>query len=510
MRSIKDCLRLYFDLKQSQKQISNTLSIARSTVQEYLHRFTACGLDWLDVSSLSDLEFEQKLFPVGSAVERYPALDFEYMHRELRRTGVTLQLLWEEYRGNHSGGYAYSQFCELYRRWRQRLNAYLRQQHKGGDVVFVDYSGKKPCIIDIKTGEIIEQELFVMVWGASNLLYAEAHESQSKVHWAMGHRRAFEYAGCVPCKEVLDNVKTGVSRACKYDPDLNATFHQLSMHYGFVPMPTRPRKPKDKPLVENGVLIIQRWILARLRDRIFHTVEALNMAIRGLLEEANNRPMKKLKCSRWELFEQIERPNAKPLPAMPFAYQEWLRHTIGPDSHVQILKHYYSVPAVFYKNREVDVRVSENSVEIFDAGRVRLALHIRSHEEYRFTTNPAHMPEKQKSLLCLEPAKRLERAGHIGPNTAKLICQIMISKQFPEQGIRATDGIFRLAKDFGAEAMEKAAAIGVEYRLLRVSEIKEILKNRLYERPIQEPERITVNNSENIRGQIYFSERLVS
>ena len=510
MRRIKDCLRLYFDLKQSQTQISHALSIARSTVQEYLFRFSACGISWADAASLSDESFEQKLFPSGPAIERHSAIDMEHMHLELGRPGVTLQLLWEEYREANGNSYSYSQFCELYRQWSKRLNVYLRQSHKGGEVVFVDYSGKKPAIVDIKTGEIIEQELFVMVWGASNLLYAEAQESQEKVHWAMGHRRAFEYAGCVPHKEVLDNLRSGVDRACKYDPDINATFQQLSMHYGFVPIPARPRKPKDKPLVENGVLIVQRWILARLRNRIFHTIEALNTAIRALLEEANNRPMKKLKCSRRELFEQIERPNAKPLPATPFVYQEWQRHTIGPDSHVEVLKHYYSVPAVFYKNREVDVRVSENTVEIFDAGQTRLAVHVRSHEEYRYTTNPEHMPERQKSLLCLEPAKRLERAGCIGPNTEKLIRCILTSKPFPEQGIRATEGIFRLAKDFGAEAMEKTAAIGIEYRLFRVREIHDILKKRLYEKPLKEPERTTVQNSENIRGPNYFIERLAS
>ena len=510
MRRIKDCLRLHFGLNQSQRQISSTLSIARSTVQEYLYRFRACGLDWAVAALFSDEEFEQKLFPSGPAVERHPAIDFEHVHRELRRAGVTLQLLWEEYREENANGYSYSQFCERYRHWCKQLNIYLRQAHKGGEVVFVDYSGKKPCIVDINTGEIIEQELFVMVWGASNLLYAEAHESQTKLHWSMGHRRAFEYAGCVPIKEVIDNIKSGVDRACKYDPDLNATFHQLSVHYGFVPIPARPRKPKDKPLVENGVLIVQRWILARLRNRIFHTVEALNLAIRALLEEANNRPMKKLKCSRRELFEQIERPNAKPLPATPFVYQEWQRHIIGPDSHVEIVKHYYSVPAVFYKNREVDVRVSENSVEIFDAGQVRLALHARSHAEYRFTTNPEHMPEKQKSLICLEPAKRLERAGRIGPNTQALTRGILTSKRFPEQGIRATDGVFRLVKDYGVEAMEKAAALAVEHRLFRVREIKDILKNRLYERPMQESERTTVKHSENIRGRNYFNERLAS
>jgi hypothetical protein len=324
----------------------------------------------------------------------------------------------------------------------------------------------------------------------------------------MGHRRAFEYAGCVAHKEVLDNVKSGVDRACRYDPDLNETFRQLSVHYGFVPMPARPRKPKDKPLVENAVLIVQRWILARLRNRTFHTLEALNQAIRGLLEDVNNRPMQKLHCSRRELFEQIERPNARPLPERPFEYQEWKKAMIGPDSHIEVLKHYYSVPAVYYRNRDVDVRVSEKTIEIFDRRNERIAMHIRSHIPYRYTTDPEHMPERQKSLVCLEPARRMAQAKNIGPNTEKLIRCIITSKPFPEQGIRPTNGVFRLAGQYGYPAMEKAAALAVEYRLFRVRQIQEILKNRLYERSRPEEQRNTVKNSENIRGPEYFEGRI--
>lgn len=282
------------------------------------------------------------------------------------------------------------------------------------------------------------------------------------------------------------------------------------MHYGFVPIPTRPYKPKDKPLVENGVLIIQRWILARLRNRIFHNLEALNSAIKELLESANNRQMKKLKCSRRELFEKIEKPNARALPEAPYVYQEWKRASIASDSHVEVLKHYYSVPAVFYRNREVDVRISESSIEIFGVNNTRLAVHIRSHEEHRFTTNPEHMPDRQKSLVCLEPGKRIAQAKQIGPSTEKLIQSIMISKPFPEQGIRPTDGIFRLAREYGSEKMEKASALAIEHKMFRVRQIKDILKNRLYEQVAAETEIITVKNSENIRGSGYFTERIAS
>jgi transposase len=510
MRRIKDCLRLHFVLNQNQTQIANTLSISRSTVQDYLQRIAVAKLKWEDIEHITDEELGIKLFHNKRCVKPSRDIDFTNIHKELRRTGVTLQLLWEEYRDGNSEGYSYSQYCEHYRRWRQRLNIYLRQQHKGGDVVFVDYSGKKPSIVDINTGQITEMELFVMVWGASNFLYAEAHESQKKVHWSMAHCRAFEYAGCAPHREILDNVKSGVDRACKYDPDLNQTFQQLCTHYGFVPIPARPYKPKDKPLAENGVLIVQRWILARLRNRIFHTLEALNSAIRELLDSANNRQMKKLKCSRRELFEKIERPNARALPESPYKYHEWQRASIAPDHHIEALKHYYSVPAVFYRNREVDVRISESSVEIFDSDNKRLAIHVRSFEEYRFSTNPEHMPDRQKSLVCLGPAKRIEQARRIGVNTEKLIQAIMISKPFPEQGIRPTDGIFRLAREYGSENMEKASALAIEHKMFRVREIKDILKNRLYERVNAEAEIITVKNSENIRGKEYFNEKVAS
>jgi len=230
MRRIKDCLRLHFVLNQNQTQIANTLSVSRSTVQDYLHRTAISGLTWSEIEHISDEKLEENLFHARQNKESSRNIDFSVVRTELSRAGVTLQLLWEEYRDGNNDGYSYSQYCEHYRRWRKRLSVYLRQQHKGGDVVFVDYSGKKPFIVDKNTGETKSMELFVMVWGASNLLYAEAHESQKKIHWSMAHCRAFEYAGCVPNKEVLDNVKSGVDKACKYDPDLNQTFQQLSMH----------------------------------------------------------------------------------------------------------------------------------------------------------------------------------------------------------------------------------------------------------------------------------------
>jgi len=507
MRRIKESLRLHCEAGLSQTEISRSLNLGRSTVQEYLRRFESLQLSWPNISGLSDAEFEVLFYPQKPAALCRKSIDYVYLNRELRRTGVTLQLLWQEYRKEQTDGYGYSQFCWLYRAWQKGLKPYLRQSYKGGDIVFIDYSGKKAQIVDRKTGEIKPMELFVLVWGASNFIYAEAQVSQGLENWIMGHVRGFEYGGCVPHKAVPDNLKSGVDKACYYDPDINHTYQQLSEHYGFAVLPARPRRPKDKAKVEVAVQIVQRWILARLRNRIFHTIEALNAAIRQLLEEVNTRVMKRLGMSRKALFEQVDKPNARSLPDQPFVFQEWLRKSISTDHHVDIFKHYYSVPTVFYKNRSVDVRVSATIVEIFGSNKERLATHARSHKPYGYTTNPDHMPERQKSLACLEPAKCIEKARHIGPNTEKLVTAILTSKPFPQQGIRPSFGIFRLGHDFGYEALEKAAEVAVAYHFLRVNQVRDVLRSRLYERWRQTEERSTVINTDNVRGQDYFSGR---
>ncbi len=290
MRRIKECLRLYHEAGMNQSQLSRALSLARSTVQDYLKRFAESDLSWTAAQVMSDEALEKRLFCQQSLPSRRMTLDFEYLHQELKRPGVTLQLLWEEYRREHPNGYSYSQFCNHYRSWKKKLKTWMRQYHVGGEKVFADYSGKKPVIVNPITGEVQQAELFVMSWGASHYLYAEAQPSQEIAHWIAGHVHAFEYFGCVPKFVVPDNLKSAVTKACRYDPDVNRSYTELADHYKFGVLPARPVKPKDKAKVENGVLIVQRWILARLRNRIFHSLAELNGAIRELLRRRTSAP----------------------------------------------------------------------------------------------------------------------------------------------------------------------------------------------------------------------------
>jgi len=509
MRRIKDCLRLRFESGLNQKQISGSLRIARSTVQDYLKRFDRVKLEWSHASSLSDSELENRLFPSFEKTgDSRPEPDYAYIHRELRRKGVTLQLLWEEYISENPTGYRTTQFCERYNRWRDCLKVFMRQYHKGGEKIFVDYSGKRPSIVDRHTGEIKPVELFVMTWGASNYTYAESHESQAFANWAMGHVRGFEYFDCVSKITVPDNLKSGVNKACRYDPDINRAYSELADHYGFAVLPARPSEPKDKAKVEVGVQIVQRWILARLRDRIFYDIEHLNQAIWELLADLNNRLMQKIKRSRLELFKEVDYPNAKHLPLTPYVYREWEQHTMGLDYHVEVDKHYYSYPYKLYrKKRKVDVRLTEMMVEIYYKND-RIASHARSQRKYGYTTETEHMPERHRSLLDQTPARVIAWAEKMGPFTGRLIENLIASKTHPEQGVRPALGILRLAKTVSEGRLENAARIACAHSFYRVRQIKEILKKRLDEKAVPEKEKGTVENTTNIRGSQYYQQSI--
>jgi len=342
MRKIKEVLRLKYDSNLSEREISRSCQVSRSTVADYLMKAKAAGISWPEALGLTDTQIEERLFPVKripSSVKR-PEPDYEYIYSQLRtyrKFNLTMVQLWLEYKEKHPDGYQYSQFCDLYRRWRGKLDYVMRQEHRAGEKAFIDYSDGL-SILDLATGELILTQLFLAVWGASNYTYAEATLSQTLPDWIGSHRRALEYFSCVPRVLVPDNLKSGVSKACKYEPELNPTYTDMAEHYGCAVLPARPRKPRDKTKVEAGVLIAQRWILAVLRKRTFYSLAELNTAVRECLERLNSRPMRRLKKSRRELFETVDRPNALPLPARPYEYAEMvsgqgkhrLSHRSGP------------------------------------------------------------------------------------------------------------------------------------------------------------------------------------
>ncbi|MET4130872.1 transposase, partial [Roseovarius sp. MBR-38] len=377
MRKIRDVLRLSAE-GLSTRQIAASLAIGRTTLRGYLDRATELGLGWPLPPEMSDTDLERLIYPrtARDVSNRATQPDWAHVHRELRRKGVTLSLLWEEYRADHIEGYGYSRFCELYTRWEGKLSPVMRQRHPAGERLFVDYAGHTVDVIDPTTGEVRPAQLFVATLGASNYTFAEATWTQSLPDWIASHVRAFDFFGGVTAQIVSDNLKAGVTKACFYDPALNRTYADMARHYDTAVVPARPHKPKDKAKVEGAVLLVERWILARLRNRQFFSLTEVNAAIRPLLDRLNDKTSRHLGASRKQLFEQLDKPTLKPLPMAPYVYAEWKKCRAGLDYHIAIDRHYYSVPYQLLK-KELWARITTRTVEVFHAGQ-RVASHVRT------------------------------------------------------------------------------------------------------------------------------------
>ena len=386
MRKIREVLRLRHELGLSHQAVARASAVGVGTVNRYLRRAAEGGLGWPLPTELDDTALEARLFPRAAPVHDRVRPDCAYIHRELKRDGVTLQLLWEEYAQVHPLGYRYTQFCEIYRQWARRLRPSMRQVHRAGEKTFIDFSGKRPALVDPCTGELRRVELFVAVLGASNLTYAEATATQQLPDWVDAHIRMVEYFGGTTALWVPDQLKSAITRPCRYEPGVNRTYEDLAAHYGAVVVPARPRKPKDKAAAEAAVLLAQRWILARLRDETFFGLGALNQAIRVLLDELNDRPMQKLGISRRALYEQLDRPALRPLPPTRYVLAYWKHCRVNIDYHVQIDRHAYSVPFQLLRE-QVEVRYTTTTVEVFFKGR-RVASHPRGPESLWRTHRP--------------------------------------------------------------------------------------------------------------------------
>ena len=508
MRKIKEVLRLKYDCGISEREIARSCGIARSTVADYLMKARAAGLGWPEAAALTDTQIEGQLFPVKripNSVKRL-APDCEYIYSELRayrKINLTLIQLWLEYKARVPDGYQYSQFCDLYRRWRHKLDYCMRQEHRAGEKLFIDFSNGL-SVLDLVTGELIPTQLFLAVWGASNYTFAEATLSQTLPDWIGAQRRALEYFGCAPRVLVPDNLKSGVSKACKYEPELNPTYADMAEHYGCAVLPARPRKPKDKAKVEVGVLIAKRWILAVLRHRTFYSLADLNAAIRECLERLNTRPLKKLKKSRRELLEAVDRPAALPLPPRPYEYAEWYKAKVNIDYHVEVANHYYSVPYRLIHER-LDVRLTATTMEAFRRGE-RVAAHARSYVPGRPTTNKEHMPPEHRGYAEWNPERFIRWAGKTGAATASLVEKILASRPYVEQGYRSCLGIIHLARYYEPERVEAAAERALRYNTCSFRSLKAILaagldKQADNEKQLQLP---GLSPHRNIRGREYY------
>jgi len=511
MRNIREILRLHFGLGLKKRQIGRSCSLSHSTVVKYLQRAEAAGLSWPLPEDLDDRALEELLNAPDISrrpphLRPLPAMD--EIHRELRRKGVTMQLLWLEYKERYPEGYQYTQFCEYYNRWSKTLEVSLRQEHRAGEKMFIDFTGQTVPIKDPATGEITGAEIFVAVLGASNYTYAEAVPSQKLPFWIKAHIHAFEYFQGVSEILVPDNLRSGVTKPCRYEPDLNPVYLSLAQHYGTAIIPARPYRAKDKAKVEAGVLLVTRWIIAALRHHTFFSIGELNAKIKELLERLNTRKFRKLDSSRRELFETLDRPELKPLPVERYRYIGFKQPTVNIDYHVEVEKHYYSVPYQLIR-KKLEVFLSADTVEIFLNSR-RIVTHQRSFQKGKYTTLTEHMPKSHQKYLEWTPSRIIHWAEQTGPATAKIVETILSTRPHPEQGFRSCLGIMRLGKKYTFERLESAATRALRIRGYSYRSIESILKTGLDRIPMDERKEVSPVYHDNIRGKEYFSEETAS
>lgn len=504
MRTIREVLRLKA-AGHTSREIAQSLSMGETTVRQCLSRAREAGLVWPLPENLDDEALERLLYgrPGGFPGRApRPEPDWAYIHQELKRRHVTRALLWEEYKAQHPDGYQYSEFCERSRAYAKRLPVWMRQAHRGGEKLFVDWAGSKIPYTDPITGEKQEASLFVAVMGASSKTFVRASASEREPEWLSNHVRALEYFGGVTALVVPDQLRTGVKTPCRYDPELHPAYAEWAEHYGTCVMPARPAHPKDKPKVEAGVLLASRWILAALRNRLFTSVAQINQAIDPLLHRVNARPMRQMKRSRTDLFEALDRPHLKPLPEKRYEYAMWkVKVGVNLDYHIQFEKHFYSAPFTL-AHEKVDVRATADVVEIFHKRR-RVFAHIRSYVPWGYTTEPSHMPKAHQEYARYQPSHLITWAGRIGPCSARLVEAIMGERTHPEQGFRACLGILRLGKRFGEDRLEKACARALVIRSHAYRTVESILKNHLEQAPIPAPP-LALPPHGNVRGPGYY------
>ena len=506
MRKLKEILRLKYGCMLSHRQIAKSLSISASVVSRYANRAMQLGIsEWPLDGKWDDATLHNAFLKTKVKTKRCSLPDWVQLHQELRHKTMTLQLLWEEYAERHPANYySYNHFCRLYRAWLQTQSPSMRQNHKAGEKLFVDYCGPTMTITDPTTGECRTTQIFVAVLGASNYTYAEATWSQGLEDWVMSHARCFEFMGGVPELVIPDNLKSAVSKSCRYEPDLNPTYQQLASHYDTVIMPARPYKPKDKAKAEVGVQIVERWIMARLRRDMFYSLRALNNRIRELLVDLNNRAMKKQPGSRLSQFEQLDKPALKPLPTCGYSYTQVKQVRVHTDYHVEIEKHYYSVPHALIK-KQLEAHISGDLIHLFHQGKI-VAAHPRSYRIGSHSTQDSHMPEAHRRQGQWTPERFEQWARKIGPETEQLVTQILQAKKHPEQGYRTCLGLLNLVKKYPDVRINAACARALATGIYKVAGIRSILEKGLDNQPLPEEQLDLLTDIEhhNIRGKGYY------
>lgn len=503
MRKISEVLRQRYELNSGYRDIARSLNLGIGTVAKYVAKAQLAGITWPLPEGITEEILYSKLFlPAEKNVKRVRP-NWEIVHQELRKKGVTLLLLWREYRAVHSSGLSYSQFCKGYTDYSKSISPVMRQIHKAGEKCFVDYAGMTVPWIDPSTGLIHEAQIFVGALGASQYTFVEATETQQLPDWIQSHVRMFEFFDGVPSIVVPDNLRSGVKKSHLYDPDINPNYQNFGEYYRVAIVPARVREPKDKAKVENAVGCIERQILAPLRHRTFTSLYEINGAIKERLGQFNKTLMQKMKVSRLELYETLDKPALKGLPLEPYEYVEWAKAKINIDYHFVFQDHYYSVPYK-YIHQQIEIRASLKTVECLFQGN-RIASHVRSFEKYKYTTQKNHMPESHRTHAEWTPERMRRWAKKIGPKTAEFIELMISSRAFPEQAFRACLGVLRLGKKYGEGRLEKACAKGIEAGATRYQQVESILINRVEDLPLfKETILPPIPRHTNIRGREYY------
>jgi transposase len=503
MKQIRQVLRLSHENGKSLRTIAESLRLHRNTVSDYLVRAAAARLTWPLPDSLDDAALESLLFPPASLrTMRKPQPDWPTIHLELKQKGATLQGLHAEYLAEHPDGLAYSRFCDAHRKWAKTLKRYMRQAHVAGERAFVDYAGPTIPIHNRVTNGSRKAQIFVGVLGASNYCYVEAHWSQRLPDWIAAHVRMLEFFDGVPQVLVCDNLKSAVKKASRTEPDINFTYQKLADHYGTMVLPARPIKPQDKAKVENGVLIVERWILFRLRKRVFTSLDELNQAIRELLIELNNRPFQKLPGSRSSHYEAIDLPALKPLPVQRYEYTEFRKVRVGLDGLFDVDGCLYSAPSSLCRE-EIDVRLTTATVEIVHRGR-RIGSHLRSTGTTPII-DPQHQTANHRYFGTWEPGVELKWAAAVGPHACTFLAKLLAQTKIKEVGVRTAGAMKNLKKEFGAERLEAACARAIEIEAASMSSVRSILRTRMDQqvRPESGIQEAAFEHS-NVRGSDYY------
>lgn len=506
MEKIREIIRLYEKSKLSERAIARALKISRPAVKQYIEQIKNSDLDYKDLLTTNDdvlLEIlENNKIPDK---KRYETLvtKFEYFAKELKHTGVTLQRLWQEYREEHPDGYGYSQFCYHYQIWRDDNELAMHMDHKAGDKMFVDFTGKHLEIVDKETGEIKQVEVFIAILGASQLTYVEAKMSQKKEDWIDANQNALYYFGGVPNAIVPDCLKSAVKHANKYEPDINPEYMDFARHFHTVILPARPKAPKDKALAEGAVRIVYAWIFAAIRNQIFHNLEDLNYAIRQELERYNQKPMQKLNISRRTLFDEIEKSVLQNLPNQKYIKRQFKKLKAQYNYHIYLSedKHYYSVPYRF-RRRQIVVIFTDKIIELYFKNQ-RIALHKRSNAPNQYTTIKEHMPSHHRFVSDWSPERFIKWAQDVGDDVRVVIEHVLARRKHPEQAFKSCMGILALEKKYSRPRLNKACRLAMEFEYYSYKGIKRILDNKMDD---YQPEQYTsLPDHANIRGKSYYN-----